>query len=99
MSKTKKSTWATSTIQLALIGAPVAASMTAQAQTFAPQNHTSDLKQQHGAHLASLKSIESSWLEVPVSCKAKGFNADPKKRSIRPTLSQIAKNAYQSYGV
>lgn len=26
---------------------------------------------------ASLKSIESSWLEISASCKARGFNADP----------------------
>ena len=29
-------------------------------------------------NLASLKAIESSWLQVPASCKAKGFNAEPR---------------------
>ena len=27
-------------------------------------------------NLASLKSIESTWLKVPSACKARGFNAD-----------------------
>ena len=26
---------------------------------------------------ASLRAIESSWLQIPASCKAKGFNAEP----------------------
>lgn len=26
---------------------------------------------------ASLASIESTWLKIPNSCKAKGFNAEP----------------------
>jgi hypothetical protein len=29
-------------------------------------------------NVASLKAIESSWLQVPASCKAKGFNAEPR---------------------
>ena len=27
-------------------------------------------------NVASLKSIESSWLKIPAACKARGFNAD-----------------------
>ncbi len=26
---------------------------------------------------ASLKSMESTWIAIPVACKARGFNADP----------------------
>ena len=33
--------------------------------------------QQAALNAASLKSIESSWINVPHICKAKGFNADP----------------------
>lgn len=33
--------------------------------------------QRSALNAASLKSIESSWINVPHICKAKGFNAEP----------------------
>jgi hypothetical protein len=43
-----------------------------------------------GVNTASLKSIESSWLEVPRSCKAKGFNAEPITITHQPLRSEVA---------
>lgn len=48
-------------------------------------------------NVASLKSIESTWLSVPNSCKARGFNADPvslQVTALKPKLQQI----YASFG-
>jgi hypothetical protein len=41
-------------------------------------------------NLASLKSIEGTWLKVPHSCKAKGFNAEPITVTRRPISSAVA---------
>ncbi len=40
-------------------------------------DHGPEEKQQVALNAASLKSIESSWLEIPATCKARGFNASP----------------------
>lgn len=43
-----------------------------------------------GFNTASLKSIESSWIEVPRSCKAKGFNAEPITVIHGPLRAEVA---------
>ena len=46
-------------------------------------------------NMASLKSIESSWLQVPGICKAKGFNAEPiiiQSEALRSDVSALYKN-------
>ena len=49
-------------------------------------------------NVASLKSIESTWLKVPNACKARGFNASPVSLVNKEISSQI-QNIYASYGV
>jgi hypothetical protein len=43
-----------------------------------------------GVNTASFKSIESSWLQVPSSCKAKGFNAEPITVTHQPLRPEVA---------
>jgi hypothetical protein len=47
---------------------------------------------------ASLHSIEKSWLAVPESCKARGFNASPVTLQNR-TASAEAQSIYAAVGV
>ncbi len=42
------------------------------------------------ANLASLKSIESSWLELPRTCKAKGFHAEAESVERTPVSPAVA---------
>lgn len=49
-------------------------------------------------NVASLKSIESTWLKVPNACKARGFNASPVSLENREIASHI-QNIYASFGV
>ncbi len=52
----------------------------------------------HQLNQDSLKSIESSWLQIPQICKARNFNADPvqhKKSDLAPHVGSI----YASYDV
>lgn len=46
----------------------------------------------------SLKSIESSWLQVPAMCKARGFNASPVAVENINIDSNIL-NIYSKFGV
>lgn len=47
---------------------------------------------------ASLKSIESGWLKVPVICKARGFNANPESLENKQVTRQI-QSIYSSFVV
>jgi hypothetical protein len=47
---------------------------------------------------ASLRSIESTWLKVPNSCKARGFNASPISVKNKAISAQV-QNIYASFGV
>ncbi len=49
-------------------------------------------------NVASLKSIESTWLKVPNACKARGFNASPVSLENKEIASNI-QNIYASFGV
>lgn len=49
-------------------------------------------------NVASLKSIESTWLKVPTACKARGFNASPVSLENKEIASRI-QNIYSSFGV
>lgn len=49
-------------------------------------------------NVASLKSIESTWLKVPNTCKARGFNAHPVSLENKEMASHIH-NIYSSFGV
>lgn len=49
-------------------------------------------------NVASLKSIESTWLKVPNACKARGFNANPVSLENKEIASHI-QNIYASFGV
>ena len=60
-------------MNLLMVSAPAFAD-----QSSGLENHGPEEKQpQVALNAASLKSIESSWLEVPATCKARGFNASP----------------------
>jgi len=49
-------------------------------------------------NVASLKSIESTWLKVPGACKARGFNASPISLENKEIASHV-QNIYASFGV
>jgi hypothetical protein len=49
-------------------------------------------------NVASLRSIESTWLKVPNSCKARGFNASPISVENK-AISAHVQNIYASFGV
>lgn len=89
MKKMKTTHWVLGAINLALASSPIAASADTTQPTFT--------QKQELLNTASLKTIESSWLQVPAACKAKGFNADP-KRLTQNTLSTMAQKAYLAYG-
>jgi hypothetical protein len=46
---------------------------------------------------ASLKSLESTWIKVPHSCKARGFNASPVSLQSH-TVSSHIQTIYASFG-
>lgn len=48
-------------------------------------------------NVASLKSIESTWLKVPNTCKARAFNANPVPLKNKEIPSHI-RNIYASFG-
>lgn len=49
-------------------------------------------------NVASLESIESTWLKIPTVCKARGFNASPISLEVKSMNSQL-QNIYNSFGV
>lgn len=49
-------------------------------------------------NVASLESIESTWLKVPMKCKARGFNASPISVENKALGAHIRK-LYASFGV
>jgi hypothetical protein len=49
-------------------------------------------------NVASLKSIESTWLKMPMACKARGFNADPMPLEVKQLNPQI-QGIYASFTV
>jgi len=57
---------------------------------------TADQRIEH-LNMASLKSIESTWLNVPNSCKARAFNASPVSLGHSEVASEI-QNIYASFG-
>jgi hypothetical protein len=68
----------------------VMASLLPMAQAQASPEPSQTKMDMNGVNTASLKSIESSWLEVPRSCKAKGFNAEPITVTHQPLRPEIA---------
>lgn len=38
---------------------------------------------------ASVKAVEASWLEVPNSCKARGFNADAQPVAVKEARARV----------
>jgi hypothetical protein len=56
-------------MNLLAIGAPMLANQTLKVQLV-------DQKMEQ-VNSASIKSIESTWLQVPTTCKARAFNASP----------------------
>ncbi len=50
--------------------------------------HASDKKVEQ-VNTASLKSIESTWIKVPVACKARHFNASPVLLEVKEMASHI----------
>lgn len=56
-----------------------------------------DQKQKVEAYnVASLKSIEGSWLNVAAACKARGFNASPVEL-MDTSISSAAANIYAEF--
>lgn len=49
-------------------------------------------------NVASLKSIESTWLKIPTVCKARGFNASPISLEVKSMNSQV-QQIYNSFDV
>ncbi len=49
-------------------------------------------------NVASLKSIESSWLKIPAACKARGFNADVSPLATS-SVSPGIRDLYASFNV
>ena len=49
-------------------------------------------------NVASLKSMESTWLRVPHACKARGFHASPVTLENK-SISANVQNIYSSFGV
>lgn len=47
-------------------------------------------------NVASLKSMESTWLKVPMACKARGINADATSL-VQKAASQDIQAIYASY--
>ncbi len=68
----------------------VVASLLPLAQTQASPDPSPTKKDMAGVNAASLRSIESSWLEVPRTCKAKAFNAEPVTVAHQPLRPEVA---------
>ena len=47
-------------------------------------------------NMASLKSIESTWLQIPNACKAREFHADPVSLENKK-ISKSIQNIYASF--
>lgn len=75
-------------MNLLAIGAPVLAS-----QNLNVQFQNNKMEQ---LNIASIKSIESTWLKVPAACKARGFNASPVSLKVKATASHI-QSIYSSF--
>ena len=54
-------------------------------------------QEQANLNSASLKSIESSWLEISPTCKARGFNASPTSLNLKEA-APTARSIYASFG-
>ncbi len=76
-------------LNLLAVGSPMLASQATHAATM-------DQKIEK-LNSASLKSIESTWLKVPVACKARGFNASPMSLENKEIAPRI-QNIYASFG-
>lgn len=68
-------------MNLLAIGAPMLASQNLNV-------HSLDKKMEQ-VNIASIKSIESTWLKVPAACKARGFNASPVSLDVKEMASHI----------
>jgi hypothetical protein len=71
--KTNLSVWSLFTLNLAALVAALLPTPTPMSPA-ASSDPTNALA---GLNTASLQAIESSWIKVPHTCKAKGFNAEP----------------------
>lgn len=81
----------------AIIGAMNLFVVTAPATAGENSGQENRVERQVALNATSLKSIESSWLEVPATCKARGFNASPVSPE-QKEASTVAKEVYASYG-
>lgn len=63
-----------------------------------PIAHAANREQKAEAlNVASMKSMESTWLKVPIACKARQFNASPASLANTEVASNI-QNIYASFG-
>ena len=83
MNKTKGANILIGTMNLLAVGAPMLAIQSLHAAL--------NDKKMEQVNFASIKSIESSWLRVPVACKARGFNASPVSLENTEIASHIQK--------
>ena len=88
MNKTKGANILIGTMNLLAMGAPMLASQSLHVAL--------NDKKMEQVNFASIKSIESSWLKVPVACKARGFNASPVSLENKVVASHI-QNIYSLY--
>lgn len=79
-------------MNLLVAGSPMLISQGLQAATPSVTSQTTE-----ELNVTSLQSIESAWLKLPKSCKARGFNASPVSVEHRELSSQI-QNIYASFG-
>ena len=91
MTKNKKVLALLSANILALVG-----TLLPQAATAAPADNTGPSTDQRTAlNASSLKSMESTWIQVPHVCKARGFHADP-TLALHEVQSAEAQSVYGS---
>jgi hypothetical protein len=68
-------------------------------QTLASHSQANESNQQIAdLNVASLKSIESTWIKVPPICKARAFHANPVQIEHK-AISAKVQNIYSSFDV
>ena len=88
MNKTKGANILNGALNLLAVSTPMLASQSLQVAL-------TDKKIEQ-VNFASIKSIESSWLKVPLVCKARGFNASPVSLENKEIASHI-RDIYSLY--
>lgn len=83
---------------LLLIGLTNLMSMTSQVFAAQPQKAGDQSANMEKLNLASLNSMENTWLRVPPTCKARAFNASPVTLETTEVAAHI-QDLYSSYGI